>query len=362
MDYLNIEVVAAKWGISTRRLQFLCSEGKVSGARRFGRAWMIPKDAIKPLDGRSKAARAAITQQQHSIPFPRHSPSLCMTDLYHSPGCSKRTEIELADQPDIQTLFAAEIAYCRGFVDEAYAKACTLLDHSSDFYTRISAGLLLAQCAVWLGDLTVWNNGKAIVCDAHTLNQTQQEMKALSICAADVFLSDLHSIPQWFQEGCFELLHQDSLPFANTHYSMYLYAKGQSLIAQSYSSESITGLAILKLLPCILEPMISQAIADRTVIAEIYLRLTCAVAYHFCKKDEKAIYHIDKVIALSMPDNLFGILATYCLSLSTLIEQRIKLIDASVWDEVSRLFDLYVTNSCRLKCQIESNRKTGILI
>ena len=42
MDYLKIDEVAAKWGISPRRLQTLCAQGKIEGATRFGRAWMIP--------------------------------------------------------------------------------------------------------------------------------------------------------------------------------------------------------------------------------------------------------------------------------------------------------------------------------
>ena len=38
MDYLKIEDVSKKWGISARRLQTLCAEDKVEGAIRFGRA------------------------------------------------------------------------------------------------------------------------------------------------------------------------------------------------------------------------------------------------------------------------------------------------------------------------------------
>ena len=55
VDYLKIEDVAAAWGISKRRLQTLCAAGKITGAARFGRAWMIPTGAKKPVDGRTKA-------------------------------------------------------------------------------------------------------------------------------------------------------------------------------------------------------------------------------------------------------------------------------------------------------------------
>ncbi|MDT2753219.1 DNA-binding protein [Enterococcus thailandicus] len=43
-----------KWGISERRIQKLCEENRIEGIEKFGRAWMIPKDAEKPIDGRLK--------------------------------------------------------------------------------------------------------------------------------------------------------------------------------------------------------------------------------------------------------------------------------------------------------------------
>ncbi len=36
MEYLKITEVAEKWGISPRRLQILCAEGKIEGAVRCG--------------------------------------------------------------------------------------------------------------------------------------------------------------------------------------------------------------------------------------------------------------------------------------------------------------------------------------
>lgn len=52
--YITVKQAAEKWGISDRRVRTLCSEGKISGVFREGRAWKIPYDAIKPTDGRYK--------------------------------------------------------------------------------------------------------------------------------------------------------------------------------------------------------------------------------------------------------------------------------------------------------------------
>lgn len=50
--FLTIKEVADKWGLSTRRVQKMCSDGLVPGASKFGRDWAIPADATRPVDGR----------------------------------------------------------------------------------------------------------------------------------------------------------------------------------------------------------------------------------------------------------------------------------------------------------------------
>ena len=45
------------WGISTRRVQVLCGKGKVIGAVKMGRTWIIPKETPKPIDGRTTLAK-----------------------------------------------------------------------------------------------------------------------------------------------------------------------------------------------------------------------------------------------------------------------------------------------------------------
>ena len=48
MDYITAKEAAEKWGISQRRVQLLCEQGRVAGAVRLGWAWAIPKEADKP--------------------------------------------------------------------------------------------------------------------------------------------------------------------------------------------------------------------------------------------------------------------------------------------------------------------------
>lgn len=53
-DYMSVKETAAKWGLSERRVQILCSSNRIQGVIRINRMWLIPKDAEKPIDGRIK--------------------------------------------------------------------------------------------------------------------------------------------------------------------------------------------------------------------------------------------------------------------------------------------------------------------
>lgn len=53
MEYISVIQAAEQWGISDRRVRILCQQGKIDGVIRNGRAWLIPADAEKPVDGRT---------------------------------------------------------------------------------------------------------------------------------------------------------------------------------------------------------------------------------------------------------------------------------------------------------------------
>lgn len=48
MKYLSVPEIARKWNMSERSVRNYCSNGRVSGAFRSGKAWNIPEDAEKP--------------------------------------------------------------------------------------------------------------------------------------------------------------------------------------------------------------------------------------------------------------------------------------------------------------------------
>ena len=57
MEYLSIRQTSERWGISTRRIQVLCTNQRIPGAVRIGYSWAIPADAEKPKDARIKSGK-----------------------------------------------------------------------------------------------------------------------------------------------------------------------------------------------------------------------------------------------------------------------------------------------------------------
>lgn len=53
MNTMTVRDAASIWGLSERRVAILCKEGRIKGAYKQGRSWIIPADAKKPADNRS---------------------------------------------------------------------------------------------------------------------------------------------------------------------------------------------------------------------------------------------------------------------------------------------------------------------
>ena len=57
MGYLSITQTAEKWGLSRRRIQILCVQGRIPGAMKIGSYWAVPDDAKKPTDERIRSGK-----------------------------------------------------------------------------------------------------------------------------------------------------------------------------------------------------------------------------------------------------------------------------------------------------------------
>ena len=81
MKYLSITQTAERWGISTRRIQILCGEGRVPGAIRIGSVWGIQRTQ------RSRRTRESRTGSiSRSPPKTKNEPQIISATLTRNRG------------------------------------------------------------------------------------------------------------------------------------------------------------------------------------------------------------------------------------------------------------------------------------
>lgn len=332
MKLITVKQAAEKWGVTTRRVQSLCKEGRIKGATRWERTWMIPEYAVLPKKN---------NEEKPHLPMPKKCPFLDMTNLYKEAGSVENVSNMLENNPEAKALFDAQIAYRRGEIDKVYEKARYFLEAHSGFYAILGGGMLLALCAIWRGDIHLWNEAKKHICEAPCDTESEREIISLTLAIIDSSVYDNKDFPDWFTRGSFDALPSDAHPCAKVFYIKYLYMAAFAVASKQIELEGVSGLALMKMIPNTIEPMISQAIVDKTVLPEIYLRLSCAVAYHNSGSRGLAIEHIDKAIKLVVADELYGVLVEYIRHFDGLLEERLGLVDENAVFIIKELYKTY---------------------
>lgn len=54
---MTLKEASTLWGISPRMINYYCTAGRIADAAKMGTVWLIPKNAKKPIDGRTKQGR-----------------------------------------------------------------------------------------------------------------------------------------------------------------------------------------------------------------------------------------------------------------------------------------------------------------
>ena len=67
MDYMTLKEASEKCGVTPRWINYYCAASHIPGAIKMGTVWLIPKNAEKPIDGRTKIARSNRDGKQDNI-------------------------------------------------------------------------------------------------------------------------------------------------------------------------------------------------------------------------------------------------------------------------------------------------------
>ena len=80
---MTVKETAKLWDISERRVMILCKEGKIDGATKKGRSWVIPSNAQKPADARYKKSQPVKASTRLPLPIGISDYRLAVTEYYY---------------------------------------------------------------------------------------------------------------------------------------------------------------------------------------------------------------------------------------------------------------------------------------
>lgn len=289
MKSLTVRQAAEKWGLSPRTVQQLCTQGRIPGAQKFGKAWAIPADAQKPGGPRRVRLQEPPAPAQ---PSPGRSLSggilMPLMNTPFLPGhCQEAVEaMEAGPQRDIAL---AEYHYFSGQPEQAVLEAEPYLT-SPHMGARLSACLLYAYANLSLGRiqqarfaLQALNTALA----AAGAQSPQLQAAPAFVAAAGAVLLHL-PLPQGMPDiqGFLPLLPPGLRAFALYVYAHYLYLQGE--YGQSMG---------------IVEATLSMG-AEQYPIPAIYLHLVAVMDAMSLKQTERARTHLLAAWDLARPDDL----------------------------------------------------------
>lgn len=151
-NYLSIREAAEKWGVSERRINQYCAEGRIPGVQRFGKSWAIPAGAEKPGDPRRRhgQAESARAETDSGALLDNKNLMLLMNTAFVPGHC--REAVEAMPAGPQRNIALAEYYYFSGQPEAAVKEAEFYLD-SSDRGARLSACLICAYANLSIGQI-----------------------------------------------------------------------------------------------------------------------------------------------------------------------------------------------------------------
>ena len=306
MDYITAREAAKKWGVSERRINQYCAEGRIPGAERFGGAWAIPAGAEKPGDPRKqKTQTAPPSAKQAPELFPGFMP---LMNTPFRPGSCKEAIARMEAGPK-KDIALAEYHYFSGQAEKAMQETEGYLT-AADGGIRLSACLLFAYACLSMGRIDHARNAlgeiRRTLASGGETDPAARAMEAFVAFAAAVLLH--LPLPEEMPpaESFLPLLPPGLRAFALYVQAHYLYLK------EDYANSA---------------GMVEGALAmgaSAYPISAIYLHLVAVMDYMSLKATEKAQTHLLTAWEIARPDDLIEAFGEHHGLLGAMLEAAIK--------------------------------------
>lgn len=77
-EMISVKEAAMRWNITERRVSTLCKDGKIAGAQKHGKRWLIPGNTQKPVDQRIKTGAFQKRARAPKLPLPIGVSNFCL--------------------------------------------------------------------------------------------------------------------------------------------------------------------------------------------------------------------------------------------------------------------------------------------
>lgn len=304
--YLSVREAAEKWGVSERRIHQYCSEGRILGAERIGKAWVIPIDAEKPGDPR-KQKKQAVSRKPQKTPelFLGFMP---LMNTPFEPGQCVETIGRMKAGPK-KDIALSEYHYFSGQAEKAMQETETYLN-AEDGAIRLSACWIYAYACLSMGRIDraryALNEIKNTLAAGGEIAPPVRAMEVFVAFAAAVLLH--LPLPEEMPptKEFLPLLPPGLRAFALYVQAHYLYLKGE----YAYSAG-------------VVEATLAMG-ADAYPISAIYLHLVAVMDYMSMKQPDRAQAHLLTAWEIARPDDLIEGFGEHHGLLGAMLEATIK--------------------------------------
>ncbi len=316
MNYLTIKETAFRWGVSERTVNALCSQGRVSGAAKFGKAWAIPEDAEKPSDPRKNKDRqqapAPVNDTEKTEAIQSDAPLRVAMPLINTPfklgACMEA--IEQMDDPDMRRIALAEYYYFSGQSEKVSDLVAPYLDHE-DIALRVSACWLYSYANLVLDKVECSRKAMEIVNGLveDLKDSTPIRDRAYTVCASTGASVLLHLPMPKILTPLKTYIHM--MPSGLRLFVLYIEAHHSYLNKQYGAAIGIAETALA------LE-------GELYPIPTVYLHLIACVAYLNLRHPTEAKEHFMKAWEIAQPDDLIQPIAEHHGLVGGTLEATIK--------------------------------------
>ena len=308
-DYLSLREAAQKWGVSERRINQYCTEGRIAGAQRIGKAWAIPSNAQKPGDPRRMRQQEKIPPLQTSAGGRlNHANLMPLMNTAFVPGNCQAAALAMTPGPR-RDIALAEYHYFSG-QPEAAAKEAEAYLTSPDIGAKLSACLIYAYANLSLGRIPrarfALDELNAALASAGKESPEFRAAAAFVASAGAVLLHLPMPDKQPEIESFLPLLPPGLRAFALYVQAHYLYLK------KEYSKSAGT-----------VEATLAMG-ASAYPIPAIYLHLVAVMDYMSLKQSEQAQGHLLTAWEMARPDDLIEGFGEHHGLLGAMLEAVIK--------------------------------------